>query len=362
MFPINIPIQQVRQGMITADDVLSPSGQLIIPKNTTLNPRLISRLKLYNVKKACVIITDDVAKELNASAEKNKPLNPEKNTQEFKTFNRTYQDMANDLEAAFKEVIERPYENYDPAPIIDQIQELAKTVKNTMHLMNTLQLLREYDDTMYIHSLSVSLIAHTIASQQNFTEEELRSLIFACAFHDIGKVQIPQEILYKPGRLTDEEYALVKNHTQIGYSLLHKAHFPQEIQMAALMHHERCDGSGYPSALTSEKIPLFAKIIAIADVYDAMTARRSYRKEICSFDVIAEFENSGYQKYDTSLLLPFLTSIAQSHINNKVRLSNSLTATIVMINQHKLSKPVVNIEGTFIDLSKEKDLTIIELL
>lgn len=362
MLPVNISLQQVRPGMIAGDDILSPSGQLIIPKNTTLNPRLISRLKLYNVKKICVIITDDVAQELNAKAEKNKPLNPEKTTQQFKQFNRTYQDMANDLEAAFKEVIERPLAAFDPAPIIDQILDLAKTVKNTMHLMNTLQLLREYDDTLYIHSISVALIAHTIASQQNFSEEEMRSLMFACAFHDIGKVQIPAEILYKPGRLTEEEYYQVKEHAQNGYYILHKAQVPQEIQMAALLHHERCDGSGYPSAFTSEQIPLFAKIIAIADVYDAMTARRSYRKEICSFDVIAEFENSGYQKYDVTLLLPFLSGIAQSHLNNKVRLSNSLIGTIVMINQHKLSKPVVNIDGTFLDLSKEKDITILELL
>ncbi|MBP3567617.1 MAG: HD-GYP domain-containing protein [Lachnospiraceae bacterium] len=362
MLPITISMQQVQQGMITADDVLSPSGQLVIPKNTTLNPRLISRLKLYNVKKVCVIITEDAAQQLNAVAEKNKPVNPEKNTQQFKVFNRTYQDMANDLEAAFKEIIEKPHENYDPAPIIDQIMELAKTVKNTMHLMSTLQLLREYDDTMYIHSLSVALIAHTIALQQNFPEEQMRNLMYACAFHDIGKVHIPAEILYKPGRLTDEEYALVKEHANKGYELLNKARLPQDIQMAALLHHERCDGSGYPSALTGEKIPLFAKIIAIADVYDAMTARRAYRKEICSFDVIAEFEHSGYQKYDVTVLLPFLTSIAQSHLNNKVRLSNSLIGTIVMINQHKLSKPVVNVDGTFIDLSKEKSLTILELL
>ncbi len=362
MLPITISMQQVQQGMITADDVLSPSGQLVIPKNTTLNPRLISRLKLYNVKKVCVIITEDAAQQLNAAAEKNKPVNPEKTTQQFKVFNRTYQDMANDLEAAFKEVIEKPHENYDPAPIVDQILDLAKTVKNTMHLMSTLQLLREYDDTMYIHSLSVALIAHTIASQQNLPAEQIRNLMYACAFHDIGKVHIPAEILYKPGRLTDEEFALVKEHANKGYEILNKARLPQDIQMAALMHHERCDGTGYPSALTGEKIPLFAKIIAIADVYDAMTARRSYRKEICSFDVIAEFEHSGYQKYDVSLLMPFLSSIAQSHLNNKVRLSNSLIGTIVMINQHKLSKPVVNVDGTFIDLSKEKDITILELL
>ena len=362
MLPVNISLQQVRQGMITADDVLSPSGQLIIPKNTTLNPRLISRLKLYNVKKVCVIITEDVAQELNAKAEKNKPLNPEKTTQEFKTFNRTYQDMANDLEAFFKAMMEHPYEVHDPAPIIDQVLDLAKTVKNTLHLMNTLQLLREYDDTMYIHSISVALIAHTIASQQSITEEELRNLVFACIFHDIGKAQIPASILYKPGRLTEEEFAFVKEHTQMGFDILSQARFPQDIQSAALLHHERCDGSGYPYAFTSEKIPFLSKVIAIADVYDAMTARRSYRKEICSFDVIEEFENSGYQKFDVTLLLPFLTSIAQSHLNNKVRLSNSLIGTIVMINKHKLSKPVVNIDGTFFDLSKQKDISIIELL
>lgn len=362
MIPVTISLQQVRPGMITADDVLSPSGQLIIPKNTTLNPRFISRLKLYNVRRCCVIITEDVAQDLNAKAEKNKPLNPEKNTQEFKSFNRTYQDMANDLEAAFKTVIEKPYEDYDPSPIVNQILELAKTVKNTMHLMNTLQLLREYDDTMYIHSLSVALIAHTIALQLNMSEEERRNLIFACAFHDIGKIKIPPEILYKPGRLTDEEFMTVRQHAQLGYDILNKARFPKDIQLAALSHHERCDGSGYPSALTADDIPLFAKIIAVADVYDAMTARRSYRKEICSFDVIAEFENTGYQKFDVTVLLPFLTSIAQSHVNNQVRLSNSLVGKIVMINQHKLSKPVVNLDGTFLDLSKEKELSILELL
>ncbi len=362
MLPVNISLQQVRAGMITADDVLSPSGQLIIPKNTTLNPRLLSRLKLYNVKKVCVIITEDVAQELNEKAEKNKPLNPEKTTQEFRNFNRTYQDMANDLEAAFQTILEHPYEPFDPDPIIKQIQELANTVKNTLHLMNTLQLLREYNDTMYIHSISVALIAHTIALQQNFSEEVLRDVIFASAFHDIGKIKVPIEILYKPGRLTDDEFYAVQQHAQMGYEMLNKAGFPKVVQQAALMHHERCDGSGYPSSLTADGISLSAKLVAIADVYDAMTARRTYRKEICSFDVIAEFENSGYQKFDTSLLLPFLTSIAQSHINHQVRLSNSLIGTIVMINQHKLSKPVVNIDGTFIDLSKEKDLTILSLL
>ena len=362
MLPINISIQQVQQGMITADDVFSPSGQLIIPKNTALNSKLISRLKLYNVKQVYVIITEEVATSLNKAAEINKPVNPEKNTQEFRSFNRSYQGMAEDLKQAFIHVIKTPGVPFDPAPIIDQVLELAGTVKNTMHLMNTLQLMREYDDKIFIHSLSVALISHTIASGLNLPEDQMRTLMLACLFHDIGKTQIPSEILNKPERLTEEEFDIMKLHPQKGYDILLRARFPEEVVFAALLHHERCNGAGYPSGLMADKIPLFARIIAIADVYDAMTARRNYRKEICSFDVLADFEDGGYQKYDTTLLLPFITGIAQSHINAKVRLSNSLIGTIVMINQHALARPVVNVDGTFLDLYKNKDLTIVELL
>ena len=361
MRPYSVTIEQIQQGMITVDDVLSPSGQLVVPKETMLNPRLISRLKLYNVKRLYVMIPDNVAAELN----KITPLmavNPIKVSREFKVFRRTYEDMAKDLEEAFGKVMAHPDVRHDFSNVVNQVLELAGTVKNTMHLMDTLQCLREYSDTVYIHSISVALISYMIASKKKYTSEDMRLLITACLFHDIGKVHIPMEILEKPGKLTPEEYELVKKHPQISYEILKKAHFPSEVLLPALLHHERCDGSGYPSGVMMERLPEFARIIAIADVYDAMTARRAYRDEICSFDVIEEFENSGYQKFDTALLIPFLDSIAQSHINVKVRLSNSLVGTIVMINQHKLSKPVVNVDGTFLDLSKEKDISVLGLL
>ncbi|MBE5950829.1 MAG: HD-GYP domain-containing protein [Lachnospiraceae bacterium] len=361
MRPYCVTIEQIQQGMITVDDVMSPSGQLVIPKQTMLNPRLISRLKLYNIKKLYVMIPDNVAEELNRIT----PLtavNPIKVSQEFKVFRHSYEDMAKSLEEAFSKVMEYPDRKHDFSDIIGAVLALAGSVKNTMHLMDTLQCLREYSDTVYIHSISVALIAHMIAAKKNYDTEEIRTLTLAGLFHDIGKLHIPVEILNKPSKLTAVEYEVVKKHPQLSYEILKKAHFPSEVLLVALLHHERCDGSGYPTAATADKITEFARIIAIADVYDAMTARRAYRSEICSFDVIEDFEQSGYQKYDTSFLLPFLESIAQSHINVKVRLSNSLVGTIVMINQHKLSRPVVNVDGTFLDLSREKDLSIIGLL
>lgn len=361
MRPYSITIEQVQQGMITVDDVLSPSGQLVVPKETMLNPRLISRLKLYNVKRLYVMIPDNVATELN----KITPLtavNPIKVSREFKVFRHSYEEMAKNLEEVFQKVMTHPDMKQDYSGVVNQVLNIAGTVKNTMHLMDTLQCLREYSDTVYIHSISVALISYVIASKKKYTSGELRLLITAALFHDIGKIHIPIEILNKPSKLTSAEFELVKKHPQLSYEILKKAHFPSEVLLPALLHHERCDGSGYPSGVMMEKIPEFARIIAIADVYDAMTARRAYRNEICSFDVIEDFENSGYQKFDTALLIPFLDSIAHSHINVKVRLSNSLVGTIVMINQHKLSKPVVNVDGMFLDLSKEKDISVIGLL
>lgn len=361
MRPYSVTIEQIQQGMITVDDVLSPSGQLVVPKETMLNPRLISRLKLYNVKRLYVMIPDNVAEGLN----KITPLtavNPIKVSHEFKVFRHSYKEMAKNLEEAFQRVTVHPDARHDYSKVVNQVLNLAGTVKNTMHLMDTLQCLREYSDTVYIHSISVALISYMIAAKKKYSSDDMRLLITASLFHDIGKLHIPVEILNKPSRLTDAEYELVKKHPQLGYEILKKAHFPSEVLLPALLHHERCDGSGYPFGVTMERIPELARIIAIADVYDAMTARRAYRNEICSFDVIEDFENSGYQKFDTALLIPFLDSIAQSHINVKVRLSNSLVGTIVMINQHRLSKPVVNVDGTFLDLSKEKDISVIGLL
>jgi HD-GYP domain-containing protein (c-di-GMP phosphodiesterase class II) len=124
------------------------------------------------------------------------------------------------------------------------------------------------------------------------------------------------------------------------------------------MHHERCDGTGYPNGLVSHEIEPFAKLIAIADVYDAMTCARVYRGPLCPFEVISLFETEGYLKYDTKYLLTFLEGIVQTYINNNVRLSNKMEGEIVLINKFDLSRPVIMVGDEFIDLSRHRDLYI----
>jgi HD-GYP domain-containing protein (c-di-GMP phosphodiesterase class II) len=178
-------------------------------------------------------------------------------------------------------------------------------------------------------------------------------------------VRIPDELLNKTGSLTDEEFARIKEHPKLGYDILkNQPNLDPRIKKAALMHHERCDGSGYPSQLTEDFIDNYAMIVAIADVYDAMTAARAYRAPLCPFQVISNFEKDGYQKFNTKYILTFLKQIAQTYQSNRVMLSDGRACNIVMLNQNALSRPIVQFDDkTCLDLSTaSKDLIITTLL
>ena len=121
----------------------------------------------------------------------------------------------------------------------------------------------------------------------------------ACGlFHDIGKLMIPHAIITKPGKLDSHEYAMIQKHPIIGYQLLQAQNVDDHVRNAALMHHERWDGSGYPMKLSGLDIDPYARLVAIADVYDAMTASRVYRGPLCPFRVIEIFEQECFDKYD----------------------------------------------------------------
>ena len=171
------------------------------------------------------------------------------------------------------------------------------------------------------------------------------------------------EVLEKPGKPTDEEYELIKKHPKLGYEMLKHQNIDPHVRKAALMHHERCDGSGYPSGLEEDFIDEYAMIVGIADVYDAMTAARSYRAPLCPFQVISNFEKEGYQKYHAKYIITFLKQIAATYQSNRVVLSDGRGCNIVMLNQNALSRPMVQFDdNTILDLSTQKDLYIKSVL
>lgn len=365
-------ITQVTPGMIVADDIYTVNNQLIISKNTTLTNRSITRLKFYSIPDIRIIVDDTTPQpviaddpELKVTTEKSMRYSEQiKNTPEFKKFNKEFSMSVESLKNTLSQITEKDLtdENLKVDQLLSQTSKVMTEARNGFHTFHMLQCMREYDDLTYVHSLNVSLICNVIGHWLHFSDKDTDILTLAGLLHDIGKIKMPPEIITKPSSLTTAEYNIIKKHPLYGYEFLKNCNLSPKVKYASLMHHERCDGSGYPYGLHSNKIDNFAKIVAIADTYDAMTSARVYRAPICPFDVISVFETEGLQKYAPEYLLPFLESIVQTYVNCNVRLSNGAEGVVIMINKHALSRPVIRIKNVFLDLSKMNSITISSII
>lgn len=356
-------------GMVTAIPVRTKRGQLIINPNVELTRTLISRLEFYGIASVQITENKQVATPMEtpkapAYFPAKSPVSAPspvsdasysqklKSSPEFQRFQVDFTLRSQDLKNCFDAYL-------SDGGTVNKEELLSKTIslvnpkQTTLDVFDMLHNMRQVNDSTYAHSLNVAIISRIIGKWLHFSNEELDTLTLAGLLHDIGKTKIPDEVLNKDGKLTDEEFQMIRNHPKYGYDILKSQPLNSHIKKAALMHHERCDGSGYPMGLTMEEIDDYALIIAIADVYDAMTAARSYRAPLCPFEVIAEFEKDGLQKYKPKYILTFLENIANAYQNNRVMLSDGTSARIVLLNHRRLSKPLVQLDdGACIDLEK----------
>ncbi|MCI5502280.1 MAG: HD domain-containing protein [Lachnospiraceae bacterium] len=277
-------------------------------------------------------------------------------TEEFKVFNKVYLDSIDSLKDTFNNVVMKN-EEIDKDAILKDVQNVVSKSRNSIHIIDMLQCMRGYNDVTYVHSMNVALLSNMIGRiiYPDIRDEELDVLTLAGLLHDIGKMMIPDEIINKKGRLTESEYNIVKTHVLHGNNILKNLNLDPRIAEVAMRHHERCDGSGYPGGYRREQTEPFARIVAIADTYDAMTSDRVYRPAICPFDVIHMFEREGIIKYDTEYLLPFLEKAVQAYINADVKLTTDEIGRVIMINQNRFSRPVVKVGNEFYDLSEKEN-------
>ncbi len=353
MEAIRIRMDQAESGMTVANDIYTSNDQLIITKGTRLDDRMITKLRFYNIY-GLLIYKDN---KLEETIKEESYIEMLRNTTEFKKFNRTYVDMISDVGDSFQNVINGT-EEFDVNKLLADTDQILREGRNGAHILEMLHGIRDYDDMTFVHSLNVSLICNVFAGWLKMSPEDTRALTLGGLLHDIGKMLVPKEIITKVGKLNEEEFKIIQTHTIKGYQVLKDQPIDIRIKYASLMHHERTDGSGYPNGFVAEQIDDFAKIIAIADVYDAMTSNRRYRNAICPFDVVENFERDGFLKFDPRYLMIFMERIVESYLHNIVRLTDGREGEVIMINKLALSRPVVRIGSGFVDLSKEHKLMI----
>ena len=278
-------------------------------------------------------------------------------SEEYKIFSQKFDSCTTMLHTALNDCILRA-KKLETDKLLAGTLDLFASHTTTLSMFDMLHNLRQIDDSTYAHSVNVAIISRMLGNWLGFSEDAQNTLTLCGLLHDIGKSRIPASIIGKPGRLTSEEFEQIKRHPLLGYELLKNQPLDPHIKNAALMHHERCDGSGYPFGLYASDIDDYASIIAVADVYDAMTADRCYRLGLCPFEVIAQFEQEGLQRYKPRYILTFLEHIAHTYLHNRVLLNNGQTGEIIFINK-RLTRPTIQIAPSrFINLEEHPELYI----
>lgn len=353
-----IRMSQARYGMQLSRTIYYNNGLVLLPKGAILTSKGLVRLRFYGIEELFVYTAQQ--QEDSQESEMENYIARTRETESFKQFDHLHTQSVNLVKDTFNGMI-RDNSKVDTEALISEVNNLLKNSENGIQVFDMLHCIRDYDDSTYVHCVNVSLICNVLGKWIGFSKEDIETLTLCGLLHDVGKLMMPKEIITKPSRLTEHEFTMIKMHPHMGCTIL-KEDIDERVKNAVLQHHEKCDGSGYPYGLVKDQIDEFAKIVTIADVYDAMTANRVYRKGICPFEVIETLEKEGFQKYEPRYLLIFLERMVESYINRSVQLSNNEKGEIIMINKCALSKPVVRIQNHYVDLSRKNDLSIKALI
>lgn len=225
-------------------------------------------------------------------------------------------------------------------------QDIINLVKSNKYEL--LSFIYNYTDEnvpyLVLHSINVTIYSVVIGMGLEYPSFKLAQLVKGSLFHDCGMLNIKPEIIQKEGKLTDEEFKIVKQHPILGQKLLNqKLGFPSEIANVALEHHERYNGSGYPSGLKGDEISAFGRVVAIADSYDAMTQKRSYKTKYMSSIAIKSVLSAAKNLYDPNILRTFLSIMSIYPIGSLVQLNNGIIGIITRSNPKLPLRPVVKV-------------------
>jgi len=315
---------KLQPGMIIARNIYSANGSLLLSRNVTLDVRLISRLGNLGIESIYV-------RHPYLDIEPQEILHETTRVQTITQTQRTFEH--------FRKV--QTINLIDIHKIIKKIMEDAIDNRNMLiHLTD----IRTYDDYTFGHSINVCLLSVMIGIKMRLKEEQVLELALGAVLHDLGKMLVPPEILNKQGKLSPDEWKVMQEHTDKGFNILRKQSALSVVSAhVAFQHHENYDGTGYNRSLSGENIHKYARIVAIADLYDAITADRPYRKSFLPHEAYEIMLGSRGTKLDPQITDLFLENVALYPIGSTVLLDTGEIAVVIKAYPKLQARPTVKV-------------------
>lgn len=355
-----IALDQVRPGMITGKPILGFLGQVLLNADIEIRTNHLYYLKQMGIK--AIYVHDDRLEDVRVKD----IVSTEVRSESRALVARVIKDLdaaspnnkgvrINDKEvlAAVSKIIEELIENRD---VLVQLSDI-----------------RSLDGYLFAHSVNCCVLATLIAYRMNYELTTLKILATGAMLHDIGLVAVPRMVLQKPGSLSEEEYTAVKRHPHFGFEIFRKSKlYSERAGEIILQHHERNQGQGYPQGLRGKEIASLARIVAVADVYDALTSDKTYRNAYPVHQAIEMMLSWGGELFDLDVLNLFLENVTAYPVGSHVVLDTGESGLVVANESGFSLRPVVRMlyKRDFkphpapydLDLKKVLDLTIVRVL
>lgn len=337
-----IAVAECSTGDILADDVYSKSGVMLLTKGYIVNDFIKMKLKEFGIFNVAIY---------NSCAE---------NSNSYTESLKNYKESIIQLKALLNEIASGKLYEHGRVSLLSE--QIYKNISDNGHIIQCLQGIRSTDEYTYTHCLNTALYSMLIGKWLKLPENRIHEVIHAGLLHDIGKIKVPNKILNKNGKLSTREFEIIKKHPTLGFEMIKDiSDLTENVKKAVLLHHERINGTGYPQGLVGDSIGLYAKIVAIADVFDAMTQNRVYKKKATPFEAFQMFLTVELSGFDITILNTFLKQLAPLYVGTKVLLNNGDMGEIVYVPPHDIINPILSVNSEYIDLGQNSRLKVVSI-
>lgn len=338
-----VPTNCIKENTFLAQDLMGRDGRVLLKKGVQLNKNLIKRIEENRI--FTVYINDEYS-----NNEIEDIIKPQLRNAAIKTIQDTfdYFEQYNNYLKENKKNLKTKQDVIRREQYIQSLNNVSKDIVEEIlfnkNVMISLVDIKSLDSYTFQHSVNVAVLSLVLGIELRLGKNQLYDLCIGAMLHDLGKAFIPKEIINKSAKLTEEEFEQIKTHSIKGYEYLSQHYnLPASVKLIALQHHEQIDGTGYPNGYKDDEINKLAKIVAIADVYDAMTSDTPYRKAFPPHEAMEFIMGSSGRQFDFNMAQVFVRKIVPYPVGSLVKLSNGDVAVVEEVHANYPLRPVVKI-------------------